>query len=213
MLRCLSKLVHQAVKVKAEVNAAGMSYELASLGDRNISLRIECGPGLILGRQAQLGVTNRNVSREHCVLVCSKTADAQNPRITATAQKKCYVSAGSHEKHIKLLPGHSVEVRYSGLVPCMLCSNVSEQQLSGQECHRYCHLKNGEHALRVQLSVDDVIYLSNESGILGTGFKLQRRNESTPSKHLSTAVCCNILMPVGSWGQRCSPVKLSLTAP
>ena len=112
-----------------------MSYELASLGDRNISLRIECGSGLILGRQAQLGVTNRNVSREHCVLVCSKAADAQSPKITATAQKKCYVSASSHQKHIKLLPGHSVEVRDSGLVPCMLCSDVSEQLSSGQECH------------------------------------------------------------------------------
>ena len=112
MLRHLGKLVPQAVKVKTEVNAAGMSYELISLGDRNISLRIDCGSDLIIGRQAQLGVTNRNVSREHCVLVCSKAADAQSPRITATAQKKCYVSVGFHQKHTKLLPGHSVEVRF-----------------------------------------------------------------------------------------------------
>lgn len=53
---------------------------------------------------------------------------------------------------------------------------------------------NGKYILFVQLSVNDVIYLSNDFGVLGTGFKLQRRNESTPSKHLSIAVCCDILM-------------------
>ena len=53
---------------------------------------------------------------------------------------------------------------------------------------------NGEYILSVQLSVNDVIYLSNDFGVLGSGFKLQCRDESTPSKHLSSAVCHDILM-------------------
>jgi hypothetical protein len=120
VLRRYIKLITQGVKIQAEANAAGMFYEVTSLDDDNISLRMECGFKLILGRQVQLGVTDRNVSREHCILVCSKATDAQSPRITATAQKKCYISVGSHEKHTKLLPGHSVEVRNSGLVTCVL---------------------------------------------------------------------------------------------
>ena len=87
-----------------------MSYELVSLDNRSVSLSITSGGSLTLGRQAQLGVTNKAVSREHCVLQCLKGTEGQLASVLVTARKKCYVS-GPFREDCTLLPGKSTEVR------------------------------------------------------------------------------------------------------
>ncbi len=84
-----------------------MSYELVSLDNPSISLSITPGVNLTLGRQAQLGVTNKGVSREHCVVQCLKGAG--HASISVTGRKKCYVSGPSRDQSL-LLPGKSSEV-------------------------------------------------------------------------------------------------------
>lgn len=87
-----------------------MSYELVSLDNQSVCLSITPGASLTLGRQAQLGVTNKGVSREHCVLQCLKGTDGQSPSVVVTTLRKCYVSGPSRE-HCTLLPGKSTQVQ------------------------------------------------------------------------------------------------------
>ena len=85
-----------------------MSYELVSLDNRSVSLSISPGTDISLGRQAQLGVTNKGVSREHCALHCLKSTEGQDPSVLVTARKKCYVSGPAREQ-CTLLPGKSTQ--------------------------------------------------------------------------------------------------------
>ena len=86
-----------------------MAYEVVSLEHWSVCLSITPGASLTLGRQAQLGVTNKGVSREHCILQCLRGTEGQRPSIIVTARKKCYVSGPSREQYT-LLPGKSTEV-------------------------------------------------------------------------------------------------------
>ena len=97
----LASLVHSVYE------AGGMSYELVSLDKQSLSLSITPGVSLTLGRQAQLGVTNKGVSREHCVVQCLKGAGRAS--VIVTSRKKCYVSGPSRDQSL-LLPGMSLEV-------------------------------------------------------------------------------------------------------
>ena len=85
-----------------------MAYELVSLDNRSVSLSITPGTDISLGRQAQLGVTNKAVSREHCALHCLKGTEGQDPCVIVTARKRCSVSGPSREQ-CALLPGKSLQ--------------------------------------------------------------------------------------------------------
>ena len=86
-----------------------MSYELVSLDKQSVSVSIRPGVSLMLGRQAQLGVSNKGVSREHCEVQCFKGAEGRHASVIVTARKKCHVSGPSRDQSL-LLPGKSSEV-------------------------------------------------------------------------------------------------------
>ena len=105
--------------VLCKTNAEGMPYELISLDKQNIRLGLDAGLSITLGRRIDLGVTTRNVSREHCLIECQKAGEAKGILVYVKAGKRCYVTGPSRQQPCKLASGQSTQVRR--YLSCLAC--------------------------------------------------------------------------------------------
>ena len=87
-----------------------MPYELVSLDKQNIRLSLAPGVSITLGRQVDLGVTSRSVSREHCLIECQQKEGSKSATVTVKACKRCYVVGIMRQQPCKLATGQATQV-------------------------------------------------------------------------------------------------------
>ena len=87
-----------------------MPHELVSLDKQSIRLGLVPGVSITLGRQVDLGVTSRSVSREHCLIECQQGGKAESATVSVKAGKRCYISGPSRYQPCKLAPGQATQV-------------------------------------------------------------------------------------------------------
>ena len=93
-----------------KANAKDMPYELVSLDKQDIRLILASGVSITLGRQVDLGVTSRNVSREHCLIECQQGGQPESAIVSVKARKRCYVIGISRQQPCRLAPGQATQV-------------------------------------------------------------------------------------------------------
>ena len=93
-----------------KANAKDMPYELVSLDKQDIRLILASGVSITLGRQVDLGVTSRNVSREHCLIECQQGEGSESAIVTVKACKRCYIVGILRQQPCKLAPGQATQV-------------------------------------------------------------------------------------------------------
>ena len=87
-----------------------MPYELVSLDKQNIRLSLAPGVSITLGRQVDLGVTSRNISREHCLIECQQGREPGSAIVKVKARRRCYIVGTSRQQPCKLAPGQATQV-------------------------------------------------------------------------------------------------------
>lgn len=85
-----------------------MAARLISLDQDDIVVALEAGEERVLGRQKDLKIADRNVSRDHCIVTYS-TGEA-SPVLLLKANKKTYLVKRGSKEYIIVGPSESAQV-------------------------------------------------------------------------------------------------------